>query len=218
MLTKQCATCRNILSKAETDLIKSSSGAHIELLVAAHEGYTKIVDLLVRAGVDVNRKNRHSSTALMRSASPSKPYSHSTVMCVKILLKGGAQINLTNKIGINALSQCLLASGIRRGLATKQESIKAQEVAMVLYAAGEIIDGTTVERKERNGSVTKVPVPDYLLHDDLKLNLKHLCRETIRKHLLAIALHENLFGRIPRLGLPSSLAAYLLNNVSLDED
>ena len=30
--------------------------------------------------------------------------------------------------------------------------------------------------------------------------------------------HQHLFGRIPRLGIPSSLIDYLLFNVSLDDD
>ena len=42
--------------------------------------------------------------------------------------------------------------------------------------------------------------------------LKHLCRETIREHLLQMS-QDNLFVRVPRLGLPKSLTGYLLYNV-----
>ena len=47
-------------------------------------------------------------------------------------------------------------------------------------------------------------------------NLSHLCREAIRNHLLDIDRHENLFVRVPRLGLPPVLNDYLLYNVSLN--
>ena len=90
---------------------------------------------------------------------------------------------------------------------------------MLLYAAGETIDGTTVEVRNWYGYMDELPVPDYLLPNEyLKLSLKHMCRETIRKHLLAIEPHQHLFGRIPQLGLPSSLTDYLLFYVSFDDD
>ena len=49
-----------------------------------------------------------------------------------------------------------------------------------------------------------------------ELSLKRQCRLTIRGHLLDLDLHENLFNRVLRLGLPQRLARYLLYNVSLD--
>ena len=45
-----------------------------------------------------------------------------------------------------------------------------------------------------------------------------MCREVIRKHLLKLDPHSNLFVRIPELTLPSALNKYLLFNVSLDDD
>ena len=49
------------------------------------------------------------------------------------------------------------------------------------------------------------------------MNLKEVCREATRKHLLIVDPHENLFGSIPQLQLPSSLIDYLLYNISLDD-
>ena len=69
---------------------------------------------------------------------------------------------------------------------------------------------------EKTINGTKVQVSDYLKPPEF--SLKHLCRETIRKHLLDIDPLENLFGRIPQLGLPSSLTVYLLYSLSLDDD
>ena len=47
--------------------------------------------------------------------------------------------------------------------------------------------------------------------------LSDLCRDLIRKHLLKLDPHENLFIRVPRLGLPAALSDYILFNVSLDD-
>ena len=47
--------------------------------------------------------------------------------------------------------------------------------------------------------------------------LKDMCRHAIRKHLVEIHPHENLFVRIPKLGLPDIVTKYLLYNMSVDE-
>ena len=57
-------------------------------------------------------------------------------------------------------------------------------------------------------------VLDYL--DKREINLKELCRESIRKHLLQLNLHQCLFSKIPQLGLPKLLTQYMLCNMSLD--
>ena len=49
------------------------------------------------------------------------------------------------------------------------------------------------------------------------VNLKHLCRETTRNHLLWLDLFTNLFGRIPHLGLPVSQSRYLMYEAAWGE-
>ena len=61
-------------------------------------------------------------------------------------------------------------------------------------------------------------IPDCLTFHDSQLQLKHICREAIRKHLLDLDPHQHLFGRIPKLGLPFALINYLLYGQSLDDD
>ena len=78
---------------------------------------------------------------------------------------------------------------------------------MLLYAAGETLDGTEEDK-----------IPQELKFEEEKLELKHICREVIRKHLLKLDPHQHLFSRIPLLGLPSALNKYLLFNQSLDDD
>ena len=77
---------------------------------------------------------------------------------------------------------------------------------MLLYAAGETLDGTYVDK-----------IPEELKFEDEKVELKQICREAIRKHLLKLDPHQHLFSRIPQLGLPF-LTEYLLFNQSLDDD
>ena len=45
-----------------------------------------------------------------------------------------------------------------------------------------------------------------------------MCREAIRKHLIDVRPHINLFERVPWLGLPQLLQSYLLYDLELKED
>ena len=69
-------------------------------------------------------------------------------------------------------------------------------------------------------STTEAPEPllEKLIVAEIQPGLKNLCRETIRKHLLNLDPHENLFHRIPRLEgiLPILLIEYLLYDMSLE--
>ena len=51
-----------------------------------------------------------------------------------------------------------------------------------------------------------------------ELRLSDLCRERIRNHLLELDPHQNMFVRVPRLGLPATLARYLVHDMSIDDD
>ena len=88
---------------------------------------------------------------------------------------------------------------------------------MLLYAAGETLDGPTVNADHViYDGVIITNIPKYFTELKQNLDLKHLCREAIRKHLIDLYLHKHLFGRIPQLGLPSIMAEYLLYDYSLD--
>ena len=52
---------------------------------------------------------------------------------------------------------------------------------------------------------------------EIELFLIDLCRTSIRKHLLQVNPHGNLFFRVPKLGLPFSLFDYLLYDMSVDD-
>ena len=231
--------CVKFLIEAGADVNKitlQSYGGTSALTFAARNGSYKCLDLLAAAGADVNAshdtfsaltlsvlhsydpvteglwstednfvarfvQNSLSDNQFMRHLSGDGV--NNSIECVKVLLKAGARVNIKNKHGHNAL-QCYIV---------ECEPV-IEELAMLLFAAGEVLDGTTVEKQERFGRVRSVKVPDYLQLHELRLVLKHLCRMTIRKHLQAHA-QSNLFGQVPQLGLPSLVAEYLLFDVSL---
>ena len=160
-----------------------------------------LVKMLVEAGADVNIPSVRGGILSFSS--------RVTVNSVRILLGAGAKINVFNENNVNTL---------RRIIAENRPRVLRKDVCMLLFAAGETIDGTTVERGDYygNGKV-QVPIPEFLLHQDLRFCLKHLCREAIRKHLILLDPHTHLFDKVPRLGLPAALQEYLLYGMSLDD-
>ena len=127
---------------------------------------------------------------------------HYTECAVALLLKAGAHVNKKAKGHPNALqayvSQCYIAN---------------EAIVMLLLAAGEITKGMLPVTLRPDGRATEDPV--FLeIGDD---SLKHLTREGIRKHLIRLDQHTNLFHRIPQLGdsLPKVLTRYLLYGMEL---
>ena len=64
---------------------------------------------------------------------------------------------------------------------------------------------------------------DITVHDSLSVlvevqwDLMDQCRKVIRKRLLDVDPHENLFMRVPKLGLPKSLVEYMLFDISFTD-
>ena len=161
-------------------------------------GHSECLKVLIEAGADVNIIDENNESALTCASWRG----HSE--CVKLLLEGGVRINIANNYSKNAL--CSHISLIYPG----------KEICMLLNAAGEITDGTTIPATDVYGVVRQLLVSDYFLYEDLKLNLKHLCREAIRTHLINIDRHQHLFYRAG-LGLPGSLSRYLLYDIVIKE-
>ena len=194
-IKKDNVICADLLIKAGA----SVNGGHnySPLCHAITTKAHRCLDLLLRSGADVHDTGTEELTALMLVRDEE---------CRRLLLKHHSQINRRNCFGQNALTfHMSIATSINR------------EICSLLFAAGE----TTPEKVKRIlipiGTVIRtVNVADYLPQIQTKLNLKHLCREAIRKHLLKLDLHTHLFYRFPRLGLPSLLVEYLLYDMSLD--
>ena len=152
----------------------------------------KCVDLLISAGADVNVIDSHGNTPFIFSC-------YCGINTAKLLLQAGAKINMVNAFGGNAFEEILHDEYVAlHGISPDKTMV------LFLYAAGEIPRGNTLQRLKKYYKVKK------------QLKLKHLCRETIRNHLLRLDPQTHLFGRVTRLGLPASLTLYLLYNCTLD--
>ena len=164
------------------------------LHVAVRHKAVKCLDLLLKSGADVNAIDYVRSTSLMQVTD---------VECCRLLLIHGAKINMRGIDGYNAVTSHMLHS-----------TCINKDICFLLFLAGETSPKTV---KSRYNNKT-IKVVNYLPQIQIKFNLKHLCREVIRKHLIDLDPHTHLFGRIPRLGLPKSLTEYLLYYKSLDSD
>ena len=164
------------------------------LIKAAENGLCESIKLLVEAGADLNLSNYDGETALMLAAGNL----HSTI--VKQLLKKGARVNLRDNRLENALEHYI-------GVVTPHV-----DIGTVLLAAGETFDNSKTRYVWHSSSVYHSKI--FQKEEEIKkdLHLKHLCRKSIRKHLLQIS-PVNLFFQVPQLGLPTSLQKYLLYDV-----
>ena len=194
-----------LLLKAGADVNTGQNKDHgTALMRASHSGNHECVDALLAAGADVNARDKSGRNALHRLADEPHRHYENHIKCARKLLKAGIHINRFPKSeGKNALGETL--GHDNRQLEGVAESYR--DLLMLLYAAGETLDGSDVEK-----------IPEELKFEDEKLQLKHICREAIRKHLLKLDPHQHLFGRVRELGLPSSLTSYMLFHTSLDDD
>src|SRR5204863_218118 len=81
----------------DTDLIKDNIYGNNTLMYASHNGHTKIVELLVKRGVNANFKNNNRNTALMIAAY------NGYKEIVEMLIEIGADFNCKNEYKKDAL-------------------------------------------------------------------------------------------------------------------
>ena len=211
---------------ADVNKLNDKNGETI-LMVASRLGYDKAVEVLIRKGADVNSVDEEGNTALILST---RQEPHVIVCeciqsrelglinhfrCVSLLLRAGAHINKYNKYNINAICENL--HWFDGGIHHKRAPHKPEaEVYTLLYAAGEMVpDGATSKGKMLLNTVERAKRLYYVLFATMRFDLRHLCRERIRKHLLTLDPHTHLFGRVSMLGLPKPLTEYLLFRMSL---
>ena len=156
-----------------------------------------MAELLIEAGADVNAIGRSGNTTLMNAAR------HDNVKLTRLMLRSGVKVNFkvnTHSGYFNALTYNI----------SFREPVMG--IVMMLLASGEDVNADVLKTIGRDKGFKS---------DCLNIRepiLKHLCRETIREHLLKLDLHQNLFMRIPLLGTPKLITNYLLYHVSLDDN
>ena len=202
--------CLDLLLKAGADANKVGCNGNTALMLSAESGKLMCLELLIKAGADVNTRTQHGSTVLITAAK----YEH--FLCVQALLHAGALVNVCDDFD-NALTQHIIRNG-------KWRQGPNRKLCMLLFAAGERVQATSEGNVIKQRTTLRpsamglsvpwqsypVPVPEYLKNTSPGLCLKEKCREVIRSHLLKMDLHQNLFVRVSRLGLPTPLSKYLL--------
>ena len=180
--------CVKHLINAGADVNNGKNSKETPLSIAVNKGHSQVIELLTSAGSDVNSVDSHGNTPLMEAAGSGK------LRLIRTFLKLGAKINKTNTLGNNALKTDLVKC-----------HPPSKTASVLLQAAGEDVTTSIFFQ-----------IPKFLQHRRVGMQLKHICRQTIRKHLQELDLHQHLFGKIPQLGLPSALKRYLLFNMSLE--
>ena len=225
-----------LLIKAGANVNMLGDAALNPLMEAVANGHVRCAELLLEAGAEVNFQNTRGITAVMHIGSGSPMFDHEgeiywmksiqkkdCLNCTNLLLSSRAKINLMDIDSRNALQHQVALYNRPKGSddirnAVSKNILKLErtlhinssdrsDICLLLYAAGETLGGPTDAEK----------LPDCLKFESLRFNLKHLCREAIRKHLLSLDPHTHLFDRIPQLGLPSLLSEFLLYNVRLEQ-
>ena len=191
-------TCADLLIKAGADV--NNEHHYTPLYYAVTQKANRCLDLLLRSGADVHKTGLTDVTALMLVKDEE---------CCRLILKHHSQINRRDFSGHNALTRYM----------AECDTIN-KDICSLLFAAGETVPQTVtrcsffpLHYQIRPGRINAI---DYLPQIKIYFYLNQLCREAIRKHLLDLDPHTNLFERIPKLGLPTPLAKYLLFYTSLD--
>ena len=148
----------------------------------------------------MNAVDDEGNSMLHALLTPFKNGYQKRMTCFRFLLGAGANVNKWNRIGRTAVSG-LLAGG---GLSWTQEWKYA--ILKLCFSAGQDI-GSATEEVRKN-----------LIGCESEMCLRNLCREAIRNHLLKLDPHQNLFVRVPRLGLPAALNKYILYGMSLKDE
>ncbi len=217
---------------------------HVDLDEDKHQGYIDCVNLMLEAGADVNLVSPGRSTTsrapLWMAVNSNNPH------MLKLLLDAGADVNfrcrgqstpvdclwnLMFTIGrnknIEGGMKLLFDAGAKVNMCARSTSSivmyvdnsKDREhqmnVARLVFAAGQKI----VTGHHFPGDPTPSQTAFYPL-GWLEIDLKNQCRKVIRKHLLTLDPHTNLFIRVPQLQghTPKRLISYLLLDQHLDVD
>ena len=114
-------------------------------------------------------------------------------------------MNKINTEGLNAVQNHLA-----------RNSAPNKDDMLLLIAAGESYAGARINITEQDLNLSIRVTPEYLLGTEMETNLKKLCRDRIKTHLINLDPHLNLLLRIPKLDLMFGLASYLLYDVSID--
>ena len=223
-----------ILLRASAEVNITDDAGHVPLIAVLRSNHDECTPLLLESGVDVNTVDSESGSSALMVAIGLLLAKRETI---DQLLTAGADVDIMNNKGETAftvatvhsnvalakrllMANCHISNKARAGMVRsarmyplklhlKSGQPVKKNIIRLLFAAGVILD---------NDNVLKKRLQDVLQLTDVKMHLKHICREATRKHLLKLDPHQHLFSRIPKLGLPEIINQYLLYDESLKEN
>ena len=217
------------LVKRGADVNKVSQLGDTALTIAVRNGNLNITNILLQAAANVkdpsinctSNGNEEWTPLLAEEAEVNTRDNHNHAALLiaiesgyfniaKVLIDAGTDVNTLRKESETALShfalkgneqavRFLLRSGAKVNIGKQPTGPLEPNIWLLLRAEGHQMTASQRNKKKF-----------------LKDTLHYHCRMAIRRHLLELDPHENLFLRIPRLGLPSGLVKYLLCDASLD--
>ena len=201
-----------VLLEAGADVNASSPRRCTVLMTAAEYLHPRCLKLLIEAGADVNATDINNRTALIHASSGLFRGQEEALSAFQELLKGGAEVNRTDIYGQNALETLFLHIN-------NFKKDTNRRFPMLLYAAGEMVNRWIVRDYDDRGRViVSQTIPDFMPGTDQIPYLKHLSRQAVRKQLLHLDPHTNLFKRVHLLQLPLYIPEYLVYDMSLEEE
>ena len=196
--------CVNMLIQAGANVNAQNRPPHVPekppIVLATEVGNIDVI----RAGADVNATDERGQSALLKTIAQ-----HDDNI-LNFLIHAGADVNVVDKLGntplivaaffgnVNCIILSLLGGTEINRVAMERNALAwhftqcqfpDEAICKFLYSAGEDVD-----------SALHSKLPKSLQFQTIKLQLKHICREVIRKHLLKLDPHQHLFSRIPKLG------------------
>ncbi len=188
------------LIDAGADVNRPTEDNHTPLQTALVERNASTVLQLLSAGADVNRR-RNGTTPLLQAL-------HAD-FCVEPLLQFGASVSLMNKETLLYYAKTWqnLLQLLKFGVEVNPRGSFCGPQRDIAYAAG--------ARVKKKFKKSKKPL-DYNWQPDDPTKLQHLCRRSIRGHMMKVS-KVNLFYRVARLSLPKKLQQYLLFGMSLEK-
>ena len=213
--------CVDLLIKAGADVNLCGDSVFHKAIAM---GYSSCVKLLIEAGVDVSHSTY--SECLLHALK------NRSFTCFKLLLEAGANVNTLNSNGASAVyyaakvgqDRCVVMLLKAGAFINWSNSYAFCSCSNMSKTKRDILMYTAGESPPPGGSAEKKfsPLEEISSHlsclEPTEISLLSLCRAAIRNRLLEVNPNENLIFRVPRLGLPSSLAKYLLYDVPTDEE
>ena len=203
---------RELLESGADVNIRDNSGV-MALIKAAQKAHVECVHTLIELGADVDIRDTLGGTALTVAVESDSlrnlilDTDTSILKCVQLLLKVDARINTGYQ------SKTLF-------IAPASDAEKhILHVPALLLAARERLEREQIKNVEYNPErEILLFTPESLKRRRREMALKRACRKRIRKHLLTLDPHRNLFLRVGQLPLPENLTSYFLHQVSLDRE